>query len=259
MMHEQAIITLLLSIAAGLHAASYGAYKDSPHESFIKRRFVRELIIAFVIGIIFSLLQVWKSENYLIIYLSTFTIARIVTEFYKLNLRVEQQDKFRIPTQIHFFRKVVQNRLFRILLGFVIPVVVLTVYYISLRLPDSLSIHQKGIIIGLLIGLADASGGAYKDGLIEGFYLNKFLKSATLGPLGGFMISFMTSNPLFLLLGTIAFMRMFIELFFKILCETYVPGKFKSLKPLFPGWSKKRKIFLIPYSITWGIFLILIF
>lgn len=30
-----------VGLAAGLHGALYGAYKDSPHEPFLFRRFVR--------------------------------------------------------------------------------------------------------------------------------------------------------------------------------------------------------------------------
>lgn len=147
----------------------------------------------------------------------------------------------------------------RILLGFVTPGVVLGVYLVFMHLPASLTRKQKGVIIGLLIGLADASGGAYKDGLIEGFYLKKFLKSSLLGPLGGFVVSFKTSSHLFHLLGTIAFMRMFIELLFKVLYKNYVPGKFKSMKPKYPEWLDRRKMFLIPYTLTWLIFIMLLF
>ena len=35
-----------LGILAGLHGALYGAYKDSPHESFLVRRFAREVVLA---------------------------------------------------------------------------------------------------------------------------------------------------------------------------------------------------------------------
>ncbi len=248
--------TIFCSLAAGLHAACYGAYKDSPHESFLVKRFTRELVIAFCIGIVFSLLKVWKTECCFLLYLSTFTVSRVVTEFYKLNLRVEPQEQFRIPTQIHFLKKVVHNRLLRILLGFVTPGVVMGVYFISKNLPNSFSWQLKGLIVGLLIGLADASGGAYKDGMIEGFYLRKFLKSSFLGPLSGFVLSFYTNSPLFHLFGTIGFMRMFLELLYKILSKEYVPGKFKLMIARYPEWLKRRKWFLIPYSFTWSIFIL---
>ena len=253
------IATLFCSLAAGLHAACFGAYKDSPHESFLLKRFIRELVIASCIGLAFILLHIRETESCLIIYLSTFTLSRIITEFWKLNVRVEPQEQFRIPTQIHFFRKVVQNKGLRILLGFVTPTVVLLVYFISRYLPDALTLQQKGLIVGLLIGLADASGGAYKDGLMEGFYLSKFLKSSFWGPLGGFVISYYTESPLFHLLGTIGFMRMFLELLYKILVKQYVPGKFKSMIAKYPEWSANRKWFLIPYTLTWSMFALFLF
>ncbi|MBN2030862.1 hypothetical protein JW824_11545 [bacterium] len=253
------LTTIFCSLVAGLHASCYGAYKDSPHESFLLKRFVRELIIALCIGVSFWLFDVGGAESCFIIYLSTFTISRLITEFWKLNIRSEPQEQFRIPTQIHFFKKIVHNRGLRFLLGFVTPAVVLGVYLISRNLPDALNLQQKGIVVGLLIGLADASGGAYKDGMIEGFYLRKFLKSSLFGPLGGFVISYYTEDPLFHLLGTIGFMRMFLELLYKILVKAYVPGKFKSMVAQYPEWSIKRKWFLVPYTLTWTIFVIFLF
>ncbi|MFX0203089.1 MAG: hypothetical protein ACFFCW_43855 [Candidatus Hodarchaeota archaeon] len=253
------LFTILVSVVAGCHASCYGAYKDSPLESFLNKRYVRELCFSFAIGVAFAFLRVWERESYLLICLSTYALSRIITEFYKLNIRVEPQGQFRIPTQIHFLGKVVHNRLLRILMGFVIPGVVFGVYMLSLHLPATLTAQYKGLVVGLIIGLADASGGAYKDGLIEGFYLKKFLKSPLLGSLGGFVISFKTTSPLFHLLGTIAFMRMFIELLFKIICKKYVPGKFKSMEPVYHIWSKRRKIFLLPYSFTWLVCVALFF
>ena len=247
------IFTIFICFAAGCHAASYGAYKDSPHESFLVRRCVRELVIASSLSFLFIYFRVYNTEYYLIIYLSTYTISRLATEFFKLNIRVEPQDKFRIPTQIHLLGRVVQNKLIRLLLGLILPAAVLAVYLISLHLPNSLNFQIRGILIGLIIGVADASGGAYKDGVIEGFYMKKFLKSPICGAIGGFLISYRTSSPLFHLLGTIAVMRMLIELLFKILSKNYVPGKFKSMIPIYPEWSKKRKKFLVPYTITWFI------
>ena len=246
-------------LAAGLHAACFGAYKDSPHESFLLKRFIRELAIAGVIGIVFIISGIWESENCLVLYLSAFTVTRVITEFWKLNLRVEPQAQFRIPTQIHLFGKVVNHRGLRILLGFMTPAVITGVYVVSIHLPNSLTPQIRGCIVGLLIGLADASGGAYKDGLVEGFYLRKFLKSSFYGPLGGFVLSYFTNHPLFHLLATIGFMRMFLELIYKILVDDYVPGKFKSMKAKYPEWSMNRKWFLFPYALTWTLFILFLF
>ena len=44
-----------IGMMAGLHGATYGAYKDSPHESFLLRRFLRELLLATAIATVADL------------------------------------------------------------------------------------------------------------------------------------------------------------------------------------------------------------
>ena len=256
---NDSITAIMLSLMAGIHAASYGAWKDSPSESYILRRSIRELSIALSIGIVLAWLHVLDKEPGYIIYLSSYTINRFITEFYKLFVRVEPQAHYRIPTQIHWFGTVLQSKIRRLLFGLYAVAIVSGVYIIGLYLPRTLSWQIHGVLIGLLIGLADASGGAYKDGSIEGFYIHKFVKSPLLGALGGFIISYKTTSTLFLLFGTIAVMRMLIELIFKILSKGYVPGKFVSMEPVYPVWKKRRWAFLLPYTITWVVFIYLFF
>src|SRR5512136_2279565 len=112
-----ALFAILVGLAAGLHAALYGAYKDSPQESFLLRRFLRELVFATIIASFLVMFHVSEDQNLFIIYLSVFALSRIATEFWKLFIRVEPQKDYRIPTQIHWFRDVVHNPLARLLLG----------------------------------------------------------------------------------------------------------------------------------------------
>jgi hypothetical protein len=92
-----AVFTILVGMAGGLHAALYGAYKDSPQESFLLRRFLRELVFAAVIASGLAAFRLSQQESLFIVYLSVFALARIVTEFWKLFLRVEPQREYRIP------------------------------------------------------------------------------------------------------------------------------------------------------------------
>jgi len=89
-------ISLLgLGTLAGLHGALYGAYKDSPHESFLFRRFLRE--VAFALSGALALPAIIPSVSHqsaFTIYLALFALTRIVTEFWKLFLRVEPQAIF---------------------------------------------------------------------------------------------------------------------------------------------------------------------
>lgn len=171
-----ACIVLIIGLAAGLHAALYGAYKDSPHESFLLRRFVRELVFATVIAAFIGALHLCQGQTLFIIYLSVFALARVATEFWKLFLRVEPQECYRIPTQIHWVKGVVHNRAVRLLMGLGFVGSIYGCLLLFRLLPDTLPWPVTALIVGGGVGLAEAIAGAYKDGTIEGFSFRKFLK-----------------------------------------------------------------------------------
>jgi hypothetical protein len=248
---------ILIGLVAGLHAALYGAYKDSPHESFLLRRFLREIVIALIVAVTLAAIPSAWSLSLFVLYVVVFALARLITEFWKLFLRVEPQEEYRIPTQIHWVKGVVHNPWIRILMGTGMVASIYGCYKLFGLLPDSLSWPIVGITVGGGIGLAEAIGGAYKDGSIEGFSFWKFLKSPTFGALSGLLVSFHTDSLAFLLLGALGSMRMFNELFFKIIVRGYVPGKFRSMEGPFREWMTKRRYFLPPYAATWGIYVIL--
>jgi hypothetical protein len=251
------LIVLALGLAAGLHAALYGAYKDSPHESFLPRRFVRELVFAVGVSAVFTGFHLSDNQTPFIIYLSVFAVARVITEFWKLFLRVEPQEGYRIPTQIHWVKGIVHNPFIRLLMSLGFVGSIYGCYCLFRLLPHSLPWPVIGLIVGGGIGLAEAIAGGYKDGTIEGFSFKKFLKSPTFGALGGLMASFHTANLAFLLLAAIGSMRMFNELLFKMIVRDYTPGKFMSLVGPFQEWMTRRRHFLAPYAATWLIYVVL--
>lgn len=251
-------LVLIIGLAAGLHAALYGAYKDSPHESFLLRRFVRELVFAGVIAGVLAGFHLCEGQSLFIIYLSVFALARVATEFWKLFLRVEPQGDYRIPTQIHWVKGVVHNRAIRLLMGTGFVGSIYGCFLLFRLLPDDLPWPATGLVVGGGIGLAEAIAGAYKDGTIEGFSFRKFLKSPTFGALGGFIASFHTTNLAFLLLAAIGSMRMFNELFFKMIVRDYAPGKFRSMVGPFRDWVTRRRHFVPPYAATWALYVALL-
>jgi hypothetical protein len=244
----------LIGLCAGVHAALYGAYKDSPHESFLLRRFVRELVFATTAAIVLHLSGFADGQSAFVLYLSCFALSRIATEFWKLFVRVEPQSDFRIPTQIHFFSRVVGNPLLRVLVGVGFVAGIYGVYCLHALLPDGLPLLARGALLGGSIGVAEGIAGAYKDGSIEGFSPIKFLKSPVFGTIGGIIAALHTSHPAFLLLAAIGSMRMFLELFFKILVRDYAPGKFRSMVGPFRIWTERRRYFLAPYAATWALY-----
>lgn len=65
-----------LGLAAGLHGALYGAYKDSPHESFLLRRFLREIDIALTVVLGLTWVLGAHDQSMFVLYLSTFALTR---------------------------------------------------------------------------------------------------------------------------------------------------------------------------------------
>ena len=251
-------IASAVGLAAGLHGALYGAYKDSPHESFLLRRFLREVAIALTTSLaLTSLYPPTAHQTAFVLYLSTFAMTRIITEFWKLFVRVEPQQDFRIPTQIHCVTGVVHNPLLRLLLGCGFLASIFGIGTIDTIVPGSWPRVAHGLVIGLSIGIAEAMAGGYKDGSIEGFSWRKFAKSPSFGVLGGIIASGHTDDPAFLLLATIGSMRMFLELLFKMVVRDYTPGKFRSMIGPFTEWQEWRHHFLAPYALTWLLYVAL--
>jgi hypothetical protein len=243
-----------LSWAAGLHAALLGAWKDSPFESFKPASFCRELVIATCVGLALS--RVDHLASPFLIFLSAFTLSRIVTEFYKMFVRNDRQDIYRIPTQVHWVGAVL-SRPVRFALGIGWLSAIYGLYCLLRLLPPQWSPTLVGPAVGLTFGTALAIGGGYKDGSVTRFYVHKFVRSPINGAIGGLIVSLHGGGLRFFVLSAIACERMLTELFFKVLRPGYVGGHFKSVEPAFPEWMERRRIFVAPYVMTWLLFIAL--
>lgn len=246
-----------LGMAAGLHGALYGAYKDSPHESFRWRRFAREIVIALTAVTALAWLPAARTQSAFTIYLAVFALTRIGTEFWKLFVRVEPQEGFRIPTQMHCVVGVVHNPILRLLFGVGFLASIYGCFEAFKTIPADVPLAFKGLLVGLGIGTAEAIAGGYKDGAIEGFSWIKFVKSPSFGMIGGLIASGHATDTAFLLLATIGSMRMFLELLFKMLARNYTPGKFRAMTGPFKDWYIRREQFVVPYAATWLLYLLL--
>jgi hypothetical protein len=241
---------LLIGILAGIHAISYGAYKDSPYEGFKPVRVVREILIAGAIGFLFSVFQWARNEEYFIVFLIIFALSRLVTEFYKLFIRVENQSLYKIPTQIHYYGKVIDSRLVRLLWGGLPILFFLGIYLLGEYVLSGFPNIVEGFILGFMMGLATAIVGSYKDGFFEGFDKLKFLRSPFLGLIGGVFVSQYTSNVLFIILCAVGAERVMVEFYKTFLKKGYWPGKFGSGVVHHKDWLEKRKIFVPFYFFT---------
>lgn len=242
------LTTVTIALLAGLHAACYGAWKDSPHEGFRRVRFVRELAIAGSFGLLLT--RVDDLTSPFVILLSAFALSRIATECYRLFFRHEDQAHYRIPSRVHMMGRVVRSQVLCTMLGASWLAAIYGLYALLCLLPDDVSPRLVGLASGAVFGTSLAIAGAYKDGFIEGFHLHKFVKSPLFAIIGGLLVSFHTSQPEFIALGTIALERVFNEFVFKVIRPGYIPGKFRSRVARFPEWVLRRRVFLGPYALT---------
>lgn len=186
-------ISVALGATAGLHAACYGAYKDSPHETFKWARFTREIALATLISAgIYSYVTARYSISPLFYFLVVLALSRILTEGYKLFLRNEPQSGYLIPSQFHFFRKIVTSRAQRALIGVGLLLFIWMLLAGTQFLIKIIPVVFAGTVIGLITGSATALGGGYKDGLFEGFSQKKFFRSPVVGSLGGLFLQQVT-------------------------------------------------------------------
>lgn len=249
----------LIGILAGLHVACYGAYRDSPYETFKIIRFLREITIAFVSAICISLFTDIRSINPAILFLSFLACSRIFTETYKQFIRNEPQTIYKIPSMVHILRSVPTSTVKRFCLGSVAFSVFILIILFGLTIYHFLPRQIGGMFLGFISGMVTGVGGAYKDGFFEGFDKRKFFRSPLIGILSGFLLSYITDESFFLLLATWGMERMISEFHKGFIKSKYVPGKFNVTKANYPEFFRYRKWLVPPYAFTWLALLILFF
>ncbi len=287
------LIYIFFGFLGGLHRALWGGYKDSPYEPYKISKSLRSVIIGtswgIILFIIFPFIGI-QSETIAPAYIFLMTIAldTITTEFYKLFIRTEPQGKYAIPSMFHAWSRQISNfqrilicmsltlflgGLFYILTQintYLIPIPKITVGSLTgiyggiiiafLEVIETVLFQSaiRGGTLGLVGGILEATGGMWKDAPFEGLEPLKFFRSPLVGLFWGTILSFNQPNLAVLFLSILGADRMTIELYKTFVIRKKI-GKFKADKPTFPEWVTKRNIFVLPYVVTWAIFLIYLF
>ncbi len=254
------LITLAGAVA-GLHSACWGAYRDSPYESFSYLKFARSIIAAVAIALLlFNILPYYgiveTNLGMLLVFFMGF--ERVFTEFLKVFLREENEKKYKIPMRFSYFGKIVKNRLKRIIIGigFLGGSAVLLHMLATFPLQQS---FQMGVLVAFLAGLGIAIAGVWRAAPFEGFQWKKFLKSPIAGAMSGFILVPFTAHYSLMFFTSIGMIHMILQLV-KIVSIHVVgesaPSKFgEDKKPKFKGFLKSRTIILLPYAFTWIFFI----
>lgn len=239
----------------GLHSASWGAYKDSPYESFQIKKFFRSVILGALLalfGMLFLRMEGVTTINLGVMWGFTMILERGFTEFIKAYIRDEPQDKYRIPSTVHVLGRVIKNKSKRLLTGlvFTLGFILFTLFVFSITSGSSSNKLVSGMLFGFIGGMLIALGGGLKDAPIEGFERIKFMRSPFIALIAGGFLSYFTENYGVIMLSSMGVERMVTEAY-KSFLKAQGPGKFKSGRPTNREWIEKRRVLIIPYLITW--------
>ncbi len=231
------MITYILSGILGvINMILWGLYGDSLVEKIRASKILRSIVI----GILWSILLFFINPNLplLIVALVIISLERITTEIYKALIRVENQNKYKIPSdlniKINYQLKFVTGVFLILIIGFLI-------YYIE--------ISMNKIYLTLIIGFIVALGGMLKDAPYEGFDKIKFFRSPLVAIVVGLGINFLFPNiPGKYFLLSITGGERIISEFYKKIFRGRIPGKFKQ-KEFNKIWVKQRKKLLVLYFI----------
>ncbi len=244
-------------LAAGLHSATWGMYKDAPHEGFTWSTYVRSPILAAGIALAIVLgtdFDPTGPTGIVLLFGVTYGLERAFLEIYKTFLRVEDQSKYTIPMQFAIRGKLIESRALRwsacALYVWMELLVLSAVYWLQARgpaLPPLLVVF----LVGSAGGWISAIGGAWKDAPVEGFLIFKFFRSPGIAFLYGILIASLTTSYIVLFIGSIGFTVATIETYKTFFFPHRPRGKFMGKTPLFPEFLETRTRFVPLYVLIW--------
>ncbi len=107
------LIAAAIGMAAGLHTATWGMYKDAIHEGFFWPRYFRSPMVGIVMALIAYAIarpDLGTAAGQVAFFGVTYVLERGVIELWKTFLRNEDQGKYFIPMQFAVFGRVVHSQ-----------------------------------------------------------------------------------------------------------------------------------------------------
>ncbi|WP_270888225.1 hypothetical protein [Pedococcus sp. 5OH_020] len=244
---------VVMGCFAGMHAATWGAYKDSPFEGFHWARCLRSIVLAVALAV--ALVRVWPfptGRDVVVVAFTVYALERLATEGWKSILRENDQSSFTIPMRLAFRGRPVDHRTIRYAAGLLL-LAALGGAALALRWADvssSLSSWLVVVVVGGGSGWATAVGGAWKDAPIEGFSSWKFLRSPAVATAWAVPLSMRTEDWLLLSLASAGAAIATIETYKTFFTGDRPPGKFDG-RPTAAGSTAVRKVAGCVHAVTW--------
>ena len=253
-----ALVALVTGLAVGIHNATWGMYKDAPHEGFTWSTYFRSVVAGAIYGpLLWYIFKLDLSDPAYIFLLfgAAYSLERITMEVYKTFIRIEDQSKYFIPMQLSVFGKPVESYAMRLFFGFLYVIALALIAYVIYLLNERYqagNLNWNAFLILLpcsVFGWVSAFGGAWKDAPLEGFETFKFFRSPGVAYFYAFVASLFTSNLLIITMCSIGFTIASIETYKTFFFLDRPRGKFQGKPITHPEMLQFRKKF-VPYYIS---------
>ena len=252
------LIALGVGLVAGTHTATWGMYKDSPHEGFTWPRYARSIVLAGGLAVLIQAiagLDLWGAGGLFVLFGVTYVVERACTEFYKTFLREEDQSKYFIPMQFAVKGRVVQSRGARLAAGLGVASAALALAALVWWVERSIDARPGLLVVALVGGIGgwfSAFGGAWKDAPIEGFETLKFFRSPLIATLYALILSRFTDNLFLIPLGALGFTIATLETYKTFFFPSKPRGKFAGKPITHPAMLERRNRFVPVYVGIWA-------
>lgn len=249
------LVVVLVGALAGTHTATWGMYKDAPHEGF--RRYTRSIVVSTVVAPIawvLAGLDATRVADLVLLFGVVYVVERGLTEFYKVYWRDEDQSKYFIPMQFHVFGRVIHDRAVRLAIGIPHAAVIIGLLFVIrwLQATSELPFLLLVVTVGSLGGWISAFGGAFKDAPIEGFEWLKFFRSPVVAALYALLLSTFTRDLVVIALAAEGFTVATLETYKTFFFPSKPRGKFAGKPVLFPAMLRIRQRFVPVYVLIWA-------
>lgn len=249
------LAAIVVGLLAGIHTATWGMYKDAPHEGF--RHYPRSIVVSTIAAPLITMvarLDPLTASGIVLLFGVTYCVERGLTEFYKTFVRFEDQSKYTIPMQFHVFGRVVPAGARRWAIAWAHVAVIFLAGW-GIHSADAMgtrfSREATFLLLGSVGGWLSAFGGAFKDAPIEGFHPLKFFRSPLFAGGYALLLSRWTDSHLLAALGGLGYTVATIETYKTFFFPNRPRGKFAGRPVTHPEHLETRKKFVPLYAGIW--------
>lgn len=226
------LLAVITGAIAGVHAASWGVYKDSPYEGLRPYRFWRSIALALIVATALVALTretVADAHDLVPFFGVVYALERLITEWWKLFLREDKSAAHTIPMRFAVFGRIVRPRALRYAAGALIASALAALTAIEYLLQPTYRHAPDWLLVMTLGGTAGwltAIGGAWKDAPVEGFQPLKFLRSPLVATTWATVVALFTTDWMLIAIAAAGYSVASIETYKTLRTRTRPPGKF---------------------------------